>query len=146
MGANYKAKEYIVVNNNFSTQDPLTWAYAFSSCSIESAAAFDAKRKLVLYNNKFGTLNDATRADLMDIHTLFRYYGKFYRNAQECLPHVLGVFLSRTPVIFTMDNYSGWSANCRAVPVLEGPQLSGVVLLAHRQNGAELQGGECYCE
>ena len=131
----FKTSSNIVVNNNFGlpSRDPLVWAYAFASCTIESIAIFDDQMRLLHCNNRFGTLDGATPADLEDLFSLFKYYGKFYRNAAHGLSVLNQVFISRTPQEFIMHNYSGWSCNCRAFPVLEETRrLGGVVLLAHR--------------
>lgn len=137
----FQTHREIIVNNNFAPTDPLSWAHAIAACSVESVAFFDDRMRLLLFNNRYGTLDGSTPQDRADLHSLFRYYGKFYRNADSCLAIVKQVFLYRTPREFVMHNYSGWNCHCRAYPVLEGMQLGGVVLLAHR-DGSALPVGE----
>lgn len=125
----------MVVNNHFSKPANLSWIYAFSACSMESTAVFDSKGGLLTYNNRFGTLDGAGQHDIVDINSLFRYYARHYRNANEGLTAMRNVFNGRLPVVFTLHHNSGWSCYCRAYPVLSSDYaLDGVVMLAFKEN------------
>ena len=145
MDAFYEAKK-VVVNNHFRKSNPMSWAHAFSGCTIESIVAFNPKKKIILYNNRFGTLDGAGCDDLVDLYALFEYYGRFYINAADCLSLVERVFTTVCPTVFIMQHRSGWQCNCRAYPVISEGQLGGVVFMAHRENGTELQIGEDHRE
>ncbi len=134
----FQTAREIVVNNNFgpSPKDPLSWVNTFAAASIESVVIFDDRMRLLKFNNRYGTLDAANQRDLADLYSLFRYYGKFYRNADHSLQIVKQVFMFHIPREFIMHNYSGWTCDCRAYPVLDGMQLGGVVLLAHRNGSA----------
>ena len=141
MDAHYKARKNIVVNNHFQETDPMSWAHAFAGCTRESMAAFSPRKKLILYNNRFGTLDRATRDDLRDLYSLFRYYGQFYTNSDDCRRLVERVFSTVCPTVFIMQHRAGWQCDCRAYPVVSAGQLGGVVLMACN-NGSSLQLGE----
>ncbi len=136
MEARYKAQRNIYVTNHFRPADPLSWAYAISAGSSESITLFDNKKRIISYNNKLGTLDDAMEDDLVDINSLFKYLAGVYKNADLGLNLVNQAFRSRHPVFFALHHYSGWICDCRAFPVLEGPQLIGVALLACRNGTA----------
>ncbi|KKU87054.1 MAG: hypothetical protein UY18_C0048G0007 [Microgenomates group bacterium GW2011_GWF2_47_9] len=141
----------IVVNNHeivthtHDNRGGAIWTSAFAACTVESMVYFDENMRMVDYNNRFGTLDDANSGDLLDLYTLFRFYRRFYKNADHGLNIVRQAFLFRSPKEFIMHNYSGWSCNCRAYPVLDRMQLRGVVLLAHK-DGPALPIGEYFRE
>ena len=142
MNAQYKSiTSYgdIVVHNNFQPNDPLSWAYAITSAMDESVALFDHKRRLVLYNNRFRTLDKAQSQDLVDLYSIFRYYNNYYHNTEECLRTMERCYNTRSPERFTMRNHAGWIADCKAFPVLENYRLSGVALIAHKRLGSTIQ-------
>lgn len=131
----YKAMGDITVNNVINEgPDNMAWVYAICSCTVESVAIFDAAGRLVTFNNRFGTLDNAGAHDLIDLTSLFRYYGRTYKNAGECLSLMRNSLNGRLPVIFKMRSRAGtWQSNCRAYPVLHNNKLIGVVLLASKE-------------
>ena len=137
-GDRYRVEGGMTVNNfsHGSGGDPSAWVkavQAFSSCTIESLTAFDHHRKLVAYNNRFGTLDSARESDIVDLFSVFRYYDRYYCNASECVRLVEQVFAAHIPASFKMHSFFGWSIDCRAFPIFTDYLLvGGVVILAHR--------------
>jgi len=134
--ATYEAHRDINVSNNFAAKtDQLTWARALAWCTIESVMVFRDDRRVLFYNNKFGTLTGAGKDDLLDIRSYFRYLENFYKNASQMLEVAELPFHTYAPSQFELYHREGWIADCRSMPVLENYQLAGVVLLAHRNIG-----------
>jgi len=130
----FTAHRDICVNNYFQGEDSnLTWAQAFSFASIESVLVFGRDKRLLFYNNRFGTFTGAARTDLVDVDTVLRYLDKYYENVSQVAQIVELPFLTCVPSRFDIRHRCGWMVNCRTVPVLDNYKLSGVMLLAHRQ-------------
>ncbi len=136
----YRA-DTITVNNNFAQSDKLAIVRAITAGSISSIAVFDARKRLIHYNNRFGTLDGAGPDDLLDLYTLFGYYSNFYSNWLEVMETFKQVFNDCIPREVSMHHINGWSCSCKAWPIMEGGRLGGVVLLAYREDGSKLQGG-----
>jgi len=141
----YRA-ETITVNNNFAQSDKLAIARAIMAGSTGSICVLDARKRLIHYNNRFGTLDDAGQDDLLDLFTLFGYYSNFYHNWLEVMETFKQVFNDCIPREVSMHHINGWSCSCKAWPIMEGGRLGGVVLLAYKEYGATLQIGECHRE
>lgn len=142
----YRANK-IIVNSTFHIGNPLTWANAFTCCTTNSVVVLNSVGKIMMYNNRFGTLDDAREEDLVNLRTIFNFYAKFYKNALQCRHKVEQVLICRAPAIFRMHRYSGEIVECVAYPALDGRDLAGVVLSAHIIYGtaAKIQGKEdCY--
>lgn len=131
MKAKYEAQEITVVNN-FQPPCFLPWVQAFCAASDASITVFDNRKRLIHYNNLFGTLDDADPDDLLDLYTVFGYYSRFYENWRECMEIVKRVFTVTYPAHFKMRGKYGWDCDCVAYPVNDSGKLGGVILLAHK--------------
>jgi transcriptional regulator with PAS, ATPase and Fis domain len=142
----YRA-EVITVNNNFSHSDPLAIAKSIASCSTESVTIFDKRKRIIHFNNRFGTFDGAEPDDLLDLYTLFGYLSHCYINWREAMETIKRVFDDCIPREFEHKHKDGWSCYGRAWPVMVNGTLGGVVLLAHKvTDGSTLQIGECHRE
>jgi len=139
MQSRYRA-ETITVNNNFQPSNPLCWAWALAAGAGESILMFDREKRLIHYNNRFGTLDDADDDDLFNLKTMARFLSRTYRGIEFQFQDVDRVYQTRTPIQFTLTRYSGEQHESVAYPVLDGSRLGGVVVLV-KDHGSALQSG-----
>jgi len=132
--------ETITVNNNFQPSNPLCWAFALSAGVGESVLMFDPRKRLVHYNNRFGTLDHAKDDDLFSLNTLGRYLERTYCGIEKQISTIDRVFQTRIPTQFELTKHSGERLKGVAYPVLDGQRLGGVVVLV-KSHGSALQSG-----
>lgn len=67
----FQTHRKIVVNNHFVPTDPLSWAHAIAwAYVIATCTVLDDKIRLIKFNDRFGTLDNAIQRDQIDLYSL----------------------------------------------------------------------------